>query len=57
MNASTILNDNMSLEQKLQAISDAMEQAQTEANEQAAARGDMAVPIDPADLTMCEGCQ
>lgn len=57
MNASTILNDNMSLEQKLQAISDAMEQAQTEANEQAAARGDMSVPIDPADLTMCEGCQ
>lgn len=57
MNASTILNDNMSLEQKLQAISDAMEQAQTEANEQAAARGDMSAPIDPADLTMCEGCQ
>lgn len=57
MNASTILNDDMTLDQKLKAISDAVEQAQTEANEQAAARGDVAAPIDPADLTMCEGCQ
>lgn len=57
MNASQIIDDNMSLEEKLQAISDAMEQAQTEANERASARGDVAAPIDPADLTMCEGCQ
>ena len=57
MNASTILNDNMTLEEKLQAISDAMEEAQTTANEQAAQRGEVAAPIDPADLTMCEGCQ
>ncbi len=57
MNASTILNDNMTLEEKLQAISDAMEQAQSAANEAAAKRGDIAAPIDPADLTMCEGCQ
>lgn len=57
MNASTIISDDMTLEEKLQAISDAMEQAQTEANEKAAARGEVAAPIDPADLTMCEGCQ
>ncbi|HSW90419.1 MAG TPA: hypothetical protein VLF64_00300 [Candidatus Saccharimonadales bacterium] len=57
MNASTIINDNMSLEEKLQAISDAMEQAQATANEEAAARGEVAAPIDPADLTQCEGCQ
>ena len=57
MNASAIINDNMTLEEKLQAISDAMEQAQTTANEAAAKRGEMAAPIDPADLTMCEGCQ
>jgi len=57
MNASTIINDNMSLEEKLQAISDAMEQAQAAANEEAAARGEVAAPIDPADLTQCEGCQ
>lgn len=57
MSTSSIINDNMSLEEKLQAISDAMEQAQTSANEAAAQRGEMAAPIDPADLTMCEGCQ
>lgn len=57
MNASTIINDDMTLEEKLQAISDAMEQAQTEANEAARARGDIAAPLDPADLTQCEGCQ
>lgn len=57
MNASTILNDEMTLEEKLQAISDAMEQAQTTANEAAARRGEVAAPLDPADLTMCEGCQ
>lgn len=54
---SAILNDDMTLEEKLQAISDAMEQAQTAANEAAARRGEVAAPIDPADLTMCEGCQ
>lgn len=57
MNASQIISDNMTLEEKLQAISDAMESAQAEANQQAAARGEVAAPIDPADLTMCEGCQ
>ena len=57
MNANSILNDEMSLEEKLQAISDAMEQAQSSANEAAAPRGDIAAPLDPADLTMCEGCQ
>lgn len=57
MNASAIINDDMSLEEKLQAISDAMEQAQRTTNEAAARRGDIAAPIDPAELTMCEGCQ
>lgn len=57
MNASQIINDDMTLEEKLQAISDAMESAQTEANQRAAANGQIAAPIDPAELTMCEGCQ
>ena len=57
MNASTIINDNMSLEEKLQAISDAIEQAQTTANEEAAARGLTAAPVDPASLTICDGCE
>lgn len=57
MNASTIINDNMSLEEKLQAISDAIEQAQQTANADAAARGGVAVPVDPASLTICDGCE
>jgi len=57
MNASTIINDDMTLEEKLQAIDQAMANAQSQANEDASARGAGAAPLDPADLTMCEGCQ
>lgn len=57
MNASAILNDEMTLEQKLAAIDAAMANAQDQANEEAAARGQVAAPIDPADATMCVGCQ
>lgn len=57
MNASTIINDDMSLEEKLAAIDAAMAAAQDQANEDAAARGSVAAPLDPADLTMCESCQ
>jgi hypothetical protein len=57
MNASTIINDDMTLEEKLEAIDKAMANAQAQANEEAAANGQIAAPLDPADLTMCEGCQ
>ena len=57
MNASSIISEDMTLEEKLAAIDLAMANAQTLANEDAAARGTFAAPIDPADLTMCEGCQ
>jgi len=57
MNASTIINDEMSLEEKLEAIELAMKNAQEQANEEAAQNGTVAAPLDPADLTMCEGCQ
>lgn len=57
MNASTIISDNMTLDEKLAAIDQAMANAQMQANEDAAARGMVAAPLDPADLTMCEGCQ
>lgn len=57
MNASTIINDNMTLEEKLAAIDSAMANAQSAANDDAAASGTFAAPLDPADLTMCEGCQ
>ncbi len=57
MNANSIITDEMTLEEKLAAIDMAMANAQSQANEDAAARGVAAAPLDPADLTMCEGCQ
>jgi hypothetical protein len=57
MNASTIINDTMTLDEKLAAIDAAMANAQIQANEDAASQGMTAAPLDPADLTMCEGCQ
>jgi hypothetical protein len=53
VNASTIINDEMTLEEKLAAIDAAMETA--EVNNQKTNPG--SAPLDPADLTMCEGCQ
>lgn len=57
MNASTIIDDNMTLEEKLAAIDQAMKNAQALADDQAAANGQMAAPIDPASLTVCDGCE
>lgn len=57
MNANTILNDDMTLEQKLDAIDQMMRRAQEEANEKAEAGGQIAAPIDPASLTICDGCE
>lgn len=56
-NASQIINDDMSLEEKLNAIEMAMKNAQAVANDQAAQNGGIAAPVDPADLTMCDSCQ
>ncbi len=53
MNANDIITDEMTLEEKLAAIDAAMETA--EVKHQKSNPG--AAPIDPADLTMCEGCQ
>jgi hypothetical protein len=57
MNASTIINDTMSLDEKLAAIDAAMAAAQQQAQDDAAARGVSAAPFDPADLTICDSCQ
>lgn len=57
MNANTIISDEMSLEEKLAAIDLAMKNAQEQHAEEAKANGQIAAPLDPADLTMCEGCQ
>jgi hypothetical protein len=59
MNASQIINDDMTLEEKLEAIEKAMANAQEMAQKKADAEGNGAIvaPLDPADLTMCMGCQ
>lgn len=57
MNANTIISDEMTLEEKLEAIEKAMANAQEQANEEAAARGAVAAPLDPANLTICDSCE
>lgn len=57
MNANTILDDDMTLQQKLDAIDQMMRRAQEEANDNAEAKGQIAAPIDPASLTICDGCE
>ncbi len=57
MNSTKIISDNMTLDEKLAAIDAAMQAAQQQADEDAQQNGSIAAPIDPADLTMCEGCQ
>ena len=55
VNANTIISDKMSLDEKLAAI-DAM-MATAVANAQTSSTSSVAAPLDPADLTMCLGCQ
>ena len=57
MNAASIISNEMTLEEKLTAIDQAMAEMQAQANAEAASRGMAAAPLDPAELTMCEGCQ
>ncbi len=57
MNANTIITDEMTLEEKLAAIDQAMKNAQEQASEEAASRGVSAAPLDPASLTICDGCE
>ncbi len=57
MNSNTIIDDNMTLEEKLKAIDQAMAAAQSVADDQAAQNGQVAAPLDPALLTICDGCE
>lgn len=57
MNGSNIISEDMTLEEKLSAIEKAMSNAQSKADEDARLSGRIAAPLDPADLTTCEGCQ
>ena len=52
MDSSKIINEEMTLEEKLAAIDEAMKNAQAVAKDQ-----DTEAPVDPATLVMCEGCQ
>ncbi|KKW01398.1 MAG: hypothetical protein UY35_C0029G0003 [Candidatus Saccharibacteria bacterium GW2011_GWC2_48_9] len=57
MNASQIITQDMTLEEKLAAIDAAMSDMQVQADAAAAASGTAAAPIDPASLTICDGCE
>ena len=57
MNASKIITDDMTLEEKWSAIDAAMKAAQEAAQEQAARNGMVAAPFDPALATICDGCE
>jgi len=55
-NANSIINDDMTLEEKLSAIDLAMANAQAQANDNRA-NGVNDAPVDPQDFLMCDGCQ
>lgn len=57
MNSNAIISDDMTLEEKLSAIDAAMKAAQAVADDQAAANGNVAAPLDPASLTICDSCE
>lgn len=57
MNANAIISDDMSLDEKLAAIDAAMAAATADASKTSAQNSTANAPVDPADLTMCLGCQ
>lgn len=57
MNANAIINDDMTLEEKLSAIDAALKKAQEVADEEAKKNGTISAPVDPASLTICDGCE
>ena len=57
MNANAIINDDMTLEEKLSAIDAALKKAQEQADEEAKKNGIVSAPVDPASLTICDGCE
>ena len=58
MNANAIISDDMTLDEKLAAIDAAMSDAvMNAASQQLSSGSNFQAQIDPADLTMCLGCQ
>jgi hypothetical protein len=55
MNANSIINDTMTLEEKLAAIDEAVQAAQAQVS--ANSDGGVNAPFDPASLTICDGCE
>ncbi|UTX51333.1 hypothetical protein KI440_04035 [Candidatus Saccharibacteria bacterium TM7i] len=56
MNSNAIISDEMTLDEKLAAIDAAMANAMALAQQKTQTAG-VTVQADPADLTMCLGCQ
>jgi len=56
VNANSIITDEMSLDEKLAAI-DAMMATAVANAQQTSSNSGVSAPLDPADLTMCIGCQ
>lgn len=54
MQSATLINDEMTLEEKLKAIDEAIKNAQVKNNNQGQ---DASAPVDPSTLVMCDGCQ
>lgn len=52
MNANAVISDDMTLDEKLKAIDQAMANAQ-----EMAKANNVSVPFDPALLTICDGCE
>jgi len=57
MKTSSIINDDMTLEEKLVAIDKAIAEMQAQASEEVASEGASAEPFDLTNLMICEGCQ
>ena len=57
MNANDIISDAMSLDEKLAAIEQAMINKQAQSDIQRKAQGLAPMPVDPADVTICDGCE
>lgn len=55
MDASRIVNDQMTLEEKLAAIDAAMTSGAQEFNKKNGRP--LNTPVDPANLTICDGCE
>lgn len=55
MNANEIIKDDMTLEEKLKAIDEAMKEQTEKENQIRVVAG--LPPVDPASLTICDGCE